>query len=306
MNSLCAGKHELVVEAFPEALLVQPHETFEITGVLKSGLAEPSQQGPLWLKLELLTAEGTPETLDGPSSSWKEAKDGRATWSLHLEREGDFRALLKARSTCAILQQQGLEYSQNPCFVSLPLRQENDVSVKVAKVYARLEISWKQSQIVEAMSDLGASPQGVLQVSPWSLDGSNILREFRSPVNLVAIEAGGAQHPLREQLLRGTTRAKVVNGVAAFPGLRLSHPGTYKLVAFADGAQATETPPIFVSPASSRFLRCVISSAKLHEWKIVLNLCTFKNGARTIVMLCLQMPSTVFLLPVIGCLPRIR
>ncbi|KAL8431207.1 hypothetical protein Efla_000152 [Eimeria flavescens] len=245
----------LLLSLYPKSLVIKPGDTFDVTVVVKSGLSELLAQKKVWLGLRVEPAGGTHgvgESVAHHGLLWKVVRDDKASWSVTLNEEGDFSVVVLAGTPC---EGNNKELHNSPCFLPLPSRQESQVHPKVTHLYARLVVSWDQPQTVEALSDLADLPQGVLKVSALALDSSEIVRNVGSIVQLVAVSANEEENPPLHNVLGGTTSAMIESGVAAFPKLRFLQPGTYKLVALADGAQAAETAPLIVTPSASRYLR---------------------------------------------------
>lgn len=257
-GAVFAERPGLAIELSAGALLVRPGETFDLTVAVKSGLDEPMPAQSVWMGLQFVPAGGpqlAPQSAGTDGVSWEQVEDGKASWRVVLAEEGEFRAIITARIPCNKEDQNSEQRVPERCFQSLPVRQGAELKVRAAQLSAKLAVSWTKPQTVEALSDLSAAPQGVLQVSAWALDGSGVLHAFKGSVQLVAVDTRNAGYSPLERVLGGIARANLENGVAAFPKIRLLQPGTYKLVALAEGARAAETAPLLVTAAPPRVLR---------------------------------------------------
>ncbi|KAL8271281.1 hypothetical protein Esti_004796 [Eimeria stiedai] len=245
----------LIVSLHSDALLLSPGEEFHVTAVVKRGLEKSLAHNGVWLGLQILRAQsphGISDSTPNHAVTWKHGKDGRATWDVTIEDEGKFFASVFARIPCDT---GGKQVHEAPCFLPLPLRQEGQVQLTVTYLSARLVVSWDQTQTVEALSDLTKTPQGMLKVFAVAFDGTTVERALKGPVQVVAVDATSDNYSNLQNVLGGTTTSSIENGVAEFPSLRFLLPGTYRLVALADGARAAKSEPIVVTSAAAGILR---------------------------------------------------
>ncbi|KAL8429682.1 hypothetical protein ACSSS7_006427 [Eimeria intestinalis] len=246
----------LVVSLLSDALVVSPGEEFHMTALVKSGLDKSVAHKEVWLGLQISQSQ-SPHGISALSPNgavmWEQVENGKATWALTPEDEGKFTASVLARVQCDTVDKQAHDASS--CFLPLPLRQEGQVQLTVTYLSARLLVSWDQTQTVGALADLTETPQGVLKVFAAAFDGTRVKRALKSPVQIVAVDAIADNDSNTQNVLGGTTSSSMENGVAEFPNFRFLLPGTYRLVALADGARAAKSAPIVVTPAPASILR---------------------------------------------------
>lgn len=248
------------VDVQSRALVVVPGEAFEVTVHFDESLPKDPQWPPVLLGLRFEPVLGNNERKQLAGSSdllWKPLKGDKARWSVKLPETGNYRATVFAQIPCSVHDGTSKAPELSNCFQRMLLKQKSEFRIRVSQIAAKLAISWDQPQTIEGLSVLENTPRGALQVSALALDGSVVLHTFAGIVQLaaVAIDSDGN---FSLPLIGGQTAAPLVNGVASFPKLQFLQPGTYKLIATADGAQAAESAPLIITPPASRILRCVI------------------------------------------------
>ncbi|CDJ50025.1 hypothetical protein, conserved [Eimeria brunetti] len=245
------------VDVQSRALVVAPGEAFEVTVRVNGNLPKDSQQPRALLGLQfvpILDVDAR-EQLTGPSELlWKPLERDEASWLLKLSETGNYRADVFAEIPCSVFEPASKSPDLRGCSQRVPLKQKSEFRIRVSQISARLEVSWDQPRTVEALSFIGTTPHGPLQVSALALDSSIVLRDFNGIVQLAAVDLNGKpNYPL--PVIGGQTTAPLINGVATFSQLQVLQPGTYKLIATADGAQAAESAPLTITPTASRVIR---------------------------------------------------
>ncbi|CDJ42867.1 hypothetical protein, conserved [Eimeria tenella] len=260
--------NNLSVDVQSGAFVVEPGEIFEVTARVNGDFSRAPLERSLWLGLRFLPvgdADAQEQSARASELLWEKLEGSTASWSLKLNGKGEYRALVLGQFYCNVEEKSFKEADYLPCLQPLPLRQGTELQIRVSHVSARLKLSWDKPQTIRALSRLKDAPQGELQVSAISLDGSELRRDFKGTVYLVAIGTNEESNFSSQPALGGQTSARLINGVATFSNLQLVREGTFRLVATADGAQATESATVIVAPAVSRVIRRAIRTRAQHR-----------------------------------------